>query len=164
MAASRRSVDRRVRPGGNIELRGRRRTFPRATKRGGSNQLVMTSLLETLRSLEVELHHPGVRCNRGRLEQLLTPDFYEVGRSGRQYSRSTVIEFLLNETSPTNVQSDDFNAVKLADNVALLTYRSAHIEANGQLRNHTLRASIWVNLDGRWQVRYHQGTPAAVAW
>ncbi len=163
MSELRRPGDRGLQPGDDIELRGRRRTFPRDTKPYGSNQLAMTSLLETLRSLEVELHHPGVRCSRGRLEQLLTPDFYEVGRSGRQYSRSTVIEFLLNETSPPNVQSDDFNAVKLGDSVALLTYRSAHIEASGQLRNHTLRASIWVNLDGRWQVRYHQGTPAAVA-
>jgi hypothetical protein len=124
----------------------------------------MTSLLEVLRSLEVELHHPGVRCNPERLEQLLSSDFYEVGRSGRQYSRSSVIEFLLSETSPPNVQSDDFNAVKLADGVALLTYRSAHVETDGQLRNYTLRASIWVNLDNRWQVRYHQGTPAAVVW
>jgi hypothetical protein len=65
----------------------------------------MTSLLETLRLLEVELHHPGVRCNRERLEQLLTENFFEVGRSGRQYSRSTVIEFLLYETSRPNVQS-----------------------------------------------------------
>jgi hypothetical protein len=131
-----------------------------ATLNAGS----MTSLLDTLRSLEVELHHPGVRCNRERLEQLLTEDFFEVGRSGRQYTRSTVIGFLLNENSQPDVQSDDFNVAELADSVALLTYRSAHIEANGQLLNHTLRASIWVNLDGRWRVRYHQGTPAAVAW
>ena len=30
----------------------------------------MTSLLSELQALEVELHHPGVRCSRERLEQL----------------------------------------------------------------------------------------------
>jgi hypothetical protein len=77
-----------------------------ATLNAGS----MTSLLDTLRSLEVELHHPGVRCNRERLEQLLTEDFFEVGRSGRQYTRSTVIEFLLNENSQPAMSPNLLNA------------------------------------------------------
>jgi len=43
----------------------------------------MRDLLELLRGLEVELHHPGTRCSRARLDELLHPDFDEVGRSGR---------------------------------------------------------------------------------
>ena len=124
----------------------------------------VTSLLERLQALEVELHHPGVRCSRERLEQLLASDFYEVGRSGREYYRNTVIDFLLSQATPPNVRSENFHVVELAQGVALLTYRSAHVESNGQLANHSLRSSIWVKLDGRWQVRYHQGTPAAEVW
>jgi hypothetical protein len=58
------------------------------------------SLREELRTLEIELHHPGTRCSRGRLERLLHPDFHEVGRSGRRYGRETVIVFLSTETGP----------------------------------------------------------------
>ena len=49
----------------------------------------MTSLLFQLQALEVELHHPGVRCDRDWLEALLHPEFHEVGRSGCTYSRET---------------------------------------------------------------------------
>ena len=49
----------------------------------------MNKLQRDLQALEAELHHPGVRCSRERLEQSLHPDFHEVGRSGRQYSRET---------------------------------------------------------------------------
>ena len=124
----------------------------------------MTSLLERLQALEVELHHPGVRCSRERLEQLLASNFHEAGRSGREYSRNTVIDFLLREGPPPKVRSENFQVAELAQGVALLTYRSAQVESDGRLANHTLRSSIWVNLDGRWQVRYHQGTPAAEVW
>lgn len=93
----------------------------------------MNTLLATIRALEVELHHPGVRCDVARLEQLLHPEFHEVGRSGRQYDRPTVIRFLAEEGSPAGVESDDFRLSPLAANAVLLTYRSAHRLPNGEL-------------------------------
>lgn len=124
----------------------------------------MSSVLEQLQALEVELHHPGVRCTRARLEQLLHPEFHEVGRSGQQYSRSTVIEFLQVRTSIPQVLSERFDVVELHHGVALLTYRSAHVGRGGQLSLHTLRASVWTLVGDVWQQRYHQGTPAAEPW
>lgn len=124
----------------------------------------MSPLLHTLRALEVELHHPGVRCNRMRLEALLHADFHEVGRSGRAYDRDTVIRHLASVASPPDVASDAFEVAELGPGVALLTYRSAHVEPGPVLVNHTLRSSVWVQVGGDWQLRYHQGTPAAEAW
>ena len=124
----------------------------------------MTPLLQELRALEVELHHPGVRCNRERLEQLLHQDFHEVGRSGRTYNREVVINFLGSEESQPEVASDAFSAAEIGPGVALLTYRSAHIEQSSILVNHTLRSSVWLKSAGGWQLRYHQGTAAADAW
>ena len=124
----------------------------------------MTALLHQLQSLEVELHHPGVRCPRDRLEELLHPDFHEVGRSGREYSRETVIEYLKSQDSQPTVASDSFVACELSPGVALLTYRSANVELGGKLGNHTLRSSLWVKESATWQLRYHQGTPAAHEW
>jgi hypothetical protein len=122
------------------------------------------SLLNELQALEVELHHPGVRCSRSRLEHLLHPDFHEVGRSGRTYDRQTVVGYLAALEVQPVVASDCFSLVELGPQVALLTYRSAHVEPGKGLVNHTLRSSVWVQSSQGWQLRYHQGTPAAQVW
>ncbi len=121
-------------------------------------------LLHTLRALEVELHHPGVRCNAERLAQLMHEDFDEVGRSGRIYTRQTVTRLLLSQEQPPAIVPDRFRLVMLAPDVALLTYRSAHRQADGSLTLHTLRSSVWTHSLQGWQLRYHQGTPAAETW
>ena len=124
----------------------------------------MASLLNRIQALEVELHHPGVRCSRARLEQLLHPDFHEVGRSGRAYDRTTIVEYLASLESHPVVVSESFALVELAPQVVLLTYRSAHEEKGKGLVDHTLRSSVWVLSPVGWQLRYHQGTPAAQVW
>lgn len=120
-----------------------------------------TELLATLRALELELHHPGVRCSRTRLEQLLHPQFHEVGRSGRRYDRETVIRWLATATPPAAVESEGFTLAELAPGVALLGYRSAQRRADGATELAAERSSLWVHEPGAgWQLRYHQGTPA----
>jgi hypothetical protein len=121
----------------------------------------VTSLLRQLQALEVELHHPGVRCSRERLQQLLHPEFHEVGRSGRAYDRDTVAAYLSGQPLQPVVFSDDFSVAELAPGVALLTYRSAEGGPGQGPVRHTLRSSIWVKTEAGWLLRYHQGTPAA---
>lgn len=125
---------------------------------------LMPNLLERLRNLEIELHHPGVCLAGKRLEALLHPDFHEVGRSGLPYDRATIISYLGKVTVPPLVISDAFAVAELAPGVALLTYRSANRDADGGLSNHTLRSSLWLEGPAGWQLRYHQGTPAATPW
>ena len=120
----------------------------------------MNALLADIQALEVELHHPGIRCDAARLEQLLHPDFHEVGRSGREYDRATVIRFLAEEGGPASVVSSNFRLFPMGSDAALLTYRSAHRRPDGTLETHTLRSSLWVKEGALWKLRYHQGTPA----
>ena len=124
----------------------------------------MNQLLDMLQALEVELHHPGVRCSRGRLEFLLHPDFHEVGRSGSAYSRDTIIHRLVSQEQHARVQSERFVVAELGSGMALLTYRSAHLLPDGSLTDHTLRSSLWSCSVVGWQLRFHQGTPAAEPW
>jgi hypothetical protein len=51
------------------------------------------------------------------------------------------------------VRGGDIEAVAIADDVVLVTYRAAD----------TLRSSLWVRGDDGWRVRFHQGTPAGTA-
>lgn len=124
----------------------------------------MKPLLQELEALEVELHHPGVRCSRERLNQLLHPQFHEVGRSGRAYNRETIVSFLAKQESQPAVVSEEFAIAELGPGVALLTYRSSHLEHGNHLVHHTLRSSVWVKTNAGWQLRYHQGTAAAETW
>ena len=124
----------------------------------------MTSLLQQLQAFEIELHHPGVRCSRERLEQLLHPEFHEVGRSGRAYNRETIVNYLSAQDSQPVVASEAYAVSELGPGVALLTYRSAHVVQGKGLAQHTLRSSVWLKTNAGWQLRYHQGTAAAETW
>lgn len=121
-------------------------------------------LLSELQALEVELHHPGARCDSDRLGQLLHAEFHEVGRSGRTYDRAIILKYLSEQENSPSVVSDDFAVSQLAPDIALLTYRSAHRKEDGSLVDHTLRSSVWLRVENRWQLRYHQGTPAHELW
>ena len=95
---------------------------------------------------------------------MLHPEFREVGRSGREYTRETVITFISSQKAQLTVASDGFALAELGQDVALLTYRTAHVESDNGLVNHTFRSSVWVKATAGWQLRYHQGTPAAHVW
>lgn len=123
----------------------------------------MTPLLDELQALETELHHPGRPCSPARLERLLHADFHEVGRSGRAYDRATVLAWLSSQATLPDVFSDSFRVERLAADTALLHFRSALRDA-GRPTQHTLRMSLWMLTAAGWQLRYHQGTPAAVPW
>jgi hypothetical protein len=124
--------------------------------------MAANALLEQLRALESELHRLETRQNRGRMESLLHRDFVEVGRSGRRYSRTEVLEEFAAGGVLEPVQAQDFQLSELAPGVALLTYRSAHVSPAGDLFRETLRSSLWVVAANGWRIRFHQGTPAEI--
>lgn len=122
------------------------------------------SLLDELRALELEVHHPGQCTSRDRLDALLHPEFHEVGRSGNPYDRERTIDLLLHPAGPLPIASGGFKVELLASDTALLTFGTALIQADGTLAHHTLRASLWVRRGDAWQLRYHQGTPSQTRW
>ena len=117
------------------------------------------NLLQHLRELEVALHQPDVRRDPAQLNQLLHESFAEFGRSGRSYSRTDILEFLRIEVSPGPIWSQEFAVAEIAKDIALLTYKSAYVDANGELCRHTIRSSLWQRTARGWQIRFHQGTP-----
>lgn len=120
--------------------------------------LSLDDLLRQLRELEVALHQPSVRYDSGRLNVLLHDSFKEIGRSGRSFSKTDTMRQLPSDRSTGAIWSQDFSVAEIADGVALLTYKSGHLDEKGAVSRHTLRASIWLRTDHGWQLRFHQGT------
>jgi hypothetical protein len=105
-------------------------------------------LLATLTALESELHHPGTRCSRERIEALLHPDFHEVGRSGRRYDRETVIRFLAEQGGQPEVVATEHAVSVMGEGAALITYRSARRQPDGSFALRALRSSVWLRDSG----------------
>jgi hypothetical protein len=116
-------------------------------------------LIDVLRELEVTLHQPEVRSDPVKLGQLLHLSFREFGRSGTEYTREDVLREFAGVSQAYEVWSQDFKVEELAPGVALLTYRSAHIDLAGILSRYTNRASLWQLGPTGWKMRFHQGTP-----
>jgi hypothetical protein len=113
-----------------------------------------------LQALEVELHQGSTRANRERMRALLHADFFEFGRSGTLWTRQATLDEFADGRNAPRIHTDGFEWRELSADLALVTYRSAHIGDDGGLHRHTLRSSLWQRTALGWQLRFHQGTPA----
>lgn len=115
----------------------------------------LRSIQEQLAALEPIFHHPELGTSREAYEAMTVADFWEVGASGRRYSRQFIIETLVDRYSrpyQENWTKDDFYCQVLADDLYLLTYTLTEGERV------TRRATIWHNSSEGWKIVYHQGT------
>ncbi|WP_433972207.1 DUF4440 domain-containing protein [Tunturiibacter lichenicola] len=112
-----------------------------------------------LRSLEEQLLDPAVRHNSELAASLLADDFIEFGSSGRVFNKASILEDLKNEPPRPASLLSDFSIREIAPNAVLATYKATRRNANGEPIGQSWRSSLWTNIDGRWQVTFHQGTP-----
>ncbi len=117
----------------------------------------MTVALETILALEKEMHLTSTRRNRERMEQLLHPLFYEIGRSGLRYSRQDILSEFESEAELPPIAVSEPELIPLSEDLALLSYISNH--ATKPAHRFTLRTSLWQREGGMWRIRFHQGTP-----
>lgn len=125
---------------------------------------IAPALLEHLRALEIALLQPATRADAARLDALLHPDFLEIGASGRRHDKAAILAALAAEASagPVEFVADGFEARALADDLVLLTWRSARRARDGRLERAARRASLWQRTGATWRIRFHQGTPIAM--
>ena len=115
------------------------------------------------RELEEQLLRPDVRSSVEKVAHLLADEFVEIGSSGRVFDKQQIIEALESEESEGQSPAqtaDEFTVRSIAENVALVTYRTVRWTSITGQEVQTLRSSIWKLIDGRWQMIFHQGTPA----
>ncbi|WP_077490794.1 ribonuclease HI family protein [Sinomonas mesophila] len=110
--------------------------------------------IEAVVELEQELLDPEVRADYGQLAYLLHPDYSEVGASGRLWGREELIEELV-DGPELQVRFELVDAAAVGPDVVQLVYRTVGVQGSA------LRSSLWQRTDGRWRLRFHQGTPEA---
>lgn len=86
--------------------------------------------------------------------QLLADSFVEFGSSGRVYTKAQIIAALQAE-STVKISVSQFNVRLLAPHIALVTYRA---QRHTEPPVCSLRSSIWQQIEGKWQMVFHQGT------
>ncbi|HVP55953.1 MAG TPA: DUF4440 domain-containing protein [Candidatus Eisenbacteria bacterium] len=116
----------------------------------------LLEVLEDLRAREPIFHHPEYGTTRADFDGMMTLDFWEVGASGRRYSRESILDELerryAGEYVDGPLEATDFHCRKLADDVYLLTYTLF------QDKRVTRRATIWHRIAVDWKIVFHQGT------
>jgi hypothetical protein len=120
-------------------------------------------IVSALSSREPIFHNDPPGADREYLESLIAEDFFEVGGSGRVYSRERVIDTVVDrydrEEPAVAYDVDDFEVRQIAPHMYLATYTLS--QPDGHETRVTRRSTIWTNAAEHWQVVYHQGTVVA---
>jgi hypothetical protein len=119
--------------------------------------LIDPATTSIIRQLEERLLQPEFRKSPAEVRALLADDFVEFGVSGRVYDKAAVIEVLRQET-PARLTISDFRMTLLAQGAVLVTYHAERHIQPGKPPIPSLRSSLWVWRDERWQMIFHQGT------
>jgi hypothetical protein len=116
---------------------------------------------QQLRSLEPIFHRAETSGSLPGFDSMTAADFWEVGASGRMYSRDDVLEELRQRYADAaydplaGLEVSDFVARPAGGDVWLVTYRLRQGERD------TRRLSVWRRAGGEWLLLYHQGTLVA---
>jgi hypothetical protein len=125
---------------------------------GGTHQAdaELEEVLAELQSREPIFHREEWGTWREDFEQMTAAEFWEVGASGRKYSREDVLEELERRYAEGYEDvwtTSDFRCQRLADEVYLLTYTL--LQDGVRL---TRRSTIWQRTVEGWKIVFHHGT------
>jgi hypothetical protein len=116
----------------------------------------LQAVFEELRQFEPIFHTAEFGSTAEDFEDRMSPEYWEVGASGRRYSRAFILQeagkIAHIDASHAGWQISEYGLRQFDPGIFLLTYT---LNQNGRL---TRRASIWQKHEGSWQILYHQGT------
>ena len=118
--------------------------------------------VEELRSREPLFHNEPRHAGREHLESMTVDDFFEIGASGRIYSREHVLERVLSRYERDEPvlapEVEEIFVRGIGPHAFLATYTLQ--QPDGHATRTSRRATVWTDREGHWQVIYHQGTAA----
>jgi hypothetical protein len=112
-------------------------------------------VLEELQRREPIFHTKEFGTTFEEFERAVAPDYWEVGATGRRYSRAFILQTF--QAIPPIAAADewqcrDFGLLQLGPDTYLLTYTL------NQWDRLTRRATVWQRTADGWRILYHQGT------
>jgi hypothetical protein len=116
----------------------------------------LAEVREQLEKREPIFHRAEFGTTRQDFENMTDAGFWEVGASGRRYSREYVIDLLVERhAAPVDDfwETNDFRCLALGPDTYLLTYTLVQNRTRV-----TRRATIWRHTREGWKSLYHQGT------
>ncbi len=117
----------------------------------------LAEILAQLIRREPIFHRPEFGTTRADFENMTAKDYWEVGASGRRYSRNYVLDMLekrfQQDQSGDIWETSDFYCKQLGADTYLLTYTL--LQAG---KRKTRRSTIWQITTEDWKIVYHQGT------
>jgi hypothetical protein len=112
-------------------------------------------VLSELLAHEPLFHRGELGTERADFEAMMAADFWEIGASGRRYSRDYVLKVLEErQREPVEEQWEicEARCHRLAGDVFVVTYRLAFAGRDTQ------RTTVWRRVAAGWQAVFHQGT------
>jgi hypothetical protein len=119
------------------------------------NDPALNDILHELASREPIFHRAEFGRTRADFQNMTVTDFWEVGASGRRYSREYVLALLAKRYEGEYAdrwETRDFHCRRLSPDVYLLTYTLLQDERK------TRRSTIWQYTQAGWKIVFHQGT------
>jgi hypothetical protein len=116
----------------------------------------LAAILDELRPLEPIFHTMEFGLEPADFERRTAPDYWEIGASGRRYSRDFILQMLA-DSPPVNAATARWRASghglrRLGPETYLLTYSLRQCERL------TRRSTIWERAPQGWRILFHQGT------
>ncbi|MCX7121706.1 MAG: DUF4440 domain-containing protein, partial [Gammaproteobacteria bacterium] len=118
------------------------------------------NVLEELKKREPIFHRSEFGTTRADFENMTVDDYWEIGASGKRYSRQDCIDTVVARYQDLNYskndfwETSDFECRPLSDDTYLLTYTLIQ----GKEKRVTRRSTIWRLVGEQWKIVYHQGT------
>ena len=116
----------------------------------------LEEVLVELSAREPIFHRPEFGTTRADFERMAAEDFWEIGASGRRYTRAFVLDELEKRFAAPHEDvwgTSDFQCRRLGEQTYLLTYTL--LQDRTRL---TRRSTIWEQTGEGWKIVYHQGT------
>jgi hypothetical protein len=130
--------------------------FATGTEPELTTEPALLPILAELSAREPLFHRPEFGTGKDDFMAMTAEDFWEVGASGRRYSRAYVLDELERRHSRPHDdiwETKDFHCRRLSADVCLLTYTL--LQGNMRL---TRRTTIWQHNPDGWKAIFHQGT------
>ena len=109
---------------------------------------------EKLKQLEESLWIAETRFDKKYMDSILSPGFFEFGRSGKTYKREETLSAPFSEIN-ARLPLKDFKIHSITEEVVLVTYISEVQYDELEIGN---RSSLWLKTPTGWQLQFHQGT------